>query len=1109
MKQSKKVLSFLLALVIGISASSVGFFAFAQDTEQTNPVTIVEQEIDTWYSTHRNNMYSTKEADADKKAAAREAYDDINSKIKNLTDAQTISIDLAHYGYWLAVVSIDISRNNSSNPTKTPSTAEKCDVFQNNLSDMEDIMGAFPKEYKEVFDAFKPFTVKAGTYLGDTSKINFQNNDAAVSLLDELISNIKKLSYSGLLFSDYLTPANTGGFYVSSTSVRAVSGTTVGNLLKLLYAKNQDMMTASGKDPTFTYGNYVARTGSYGNYTYAWKAGKTAQNYVDDFNTYYAAYQTDIVEPSEKTYQDIYEIYSVFSQYQGIAEVAEAITAAGTKIIKNETVTSAEVKAAIEKYNNLSATAKSFYDSIASRSDSKLLPYANNQYTVDTITPTLAYTKSSSVSSYKLSDLLKKCNDFLNDLLLQEFVEYIEKTDLNKKTDKIIKAAQEQYAALPSAFKSKIPDETLAKFMELVKPDVDMSDLSAQVKAFKQTKVTLPKNSPLANEEGGIQYAVDQLWDLVAKQILPLVANDLKLSQGLDPILKSKVYTNEMVSKIFSLYAMLSHDESIVVESPKLSLGTVIGMIASPTNIAKMLEEEKFAVAAEKVKAYSSFKDTAEMNKFDALAAEKFENGDFGFQDGDREGFFNALLAVLRPITTLLAPGAKAAGIVAINANMFDYVTDEGEYVEGAYAKLIPLLEQIGLTSLPTTAEYKKNYYDTVKSQSTYIAADKLVSPIIDSLLTDVLDMVSPDPLNGLIKVLPRLAYVISSDMVNDCVKNALGQLGMLSGLAGSLDLSSKAIDNMITGAPIDLTSLAGTECKIQLKPIDWKTLANCATVKSVKSVSNSNAYFVLRTGDTQTCFTTVFYYVYSVAFADSENYSAIKNLLNSKLGTVGGIVTGITDGFAGKTPIEGYEQFLNFFKAPRIELPEIKPIPEITITGANKIDASKCTAKLSCKTYNYNAKAHKPSVTVKYGNKTLKNGTDYTVTYLGNCTNTGKHAVLVVFKGEYTGSKYLYFNIKPKATTIKSVSAGKKSFTVKWNKKSSQITGYQIQYSTSKNFKNAKTITVNSTSAESKKISKLKAKKKYYVRVRTYKYLCGVKTYSTWSKAKTVTTKK
>ncbi|MFR5875658.1 MAG: fibronectin type III domain-containing protein [Eubacterium sp.] len=866
------------------------------------------------------------------------------------------------------------------------------------------------------------------------------------------------------------------------------------------------MMSDSGSNPAFSHANYVSRTGSYGNYTYTWKSGATPQKYIDDFNNYLSLYESDVVEPSIKSYKDLYDIFASFSEFQGLAEVDAVITAAGTKIIEEQSVSAAEVKAAIEKHNSLSATAKQLYDNLSSRSDSRLLPYAKNAYTIDTITPELAYTKPSSVATYKLSDLMNKCNDFLNDLLLQEFNEYIQNADLDKKTDKMVKTAQEKYVALPSEFKNKISSEVFEKFMQLIKPDKNLSNLSDQVTAFQKTKVTLPE----IGKDGGVQYAVDRIWDLVAVDILPLISSDIKLQDGLDNILESKVYTNEMVSKIFALYATLSHNETVVVESPKLTLGAVIGLVASPTNIAKMLEEDKYSAAAEKIKPYSSFKDTDTMNKFDALAAEKFENGDFGFEDGDREGFFDALLAVLRPITSLLAPGAKAAGLVAINANMFDYVTDEGEYVEGAYAHLIPILEQIGLTSLPTVEEYKKDYYDTVEKQSTAIAADRLVRPIIDSLLTDVLDMVSPDPLNGIIKIIPRLAYVISTDMLNDNVKAALGQLGMLSGLAGSLDLSAQAINDKLTSSPIDLTSLAGTECKIHLKAIDWEKLANCATVKSTSSVSNSNAYFVLRTGDTETCFTTVFYYVYSIAFADSENYSTIKTLLNSLLGgTIAGIVTGITDKFAGKNFVDGYGDFLSIFNSALIELPDVEPLPEISLIPEKKISAKKCTAKLSCNSYNYNGKTHKPSVTVKYGKKALKNGTDYTVQYVDSCKNTGKHAVMVVFKGEYTGIKYLYFNIKPKSTTIKSVKAGKKSFTVKWKKNASQTTGYQIQYCTSKSFKNAKTVTVNSTSTVSKKVSGLKAKKKYYVRVRTYKHSCGVKTYSAWSKAKTVTVKK
>ena len=89
--------------------------------------------------------------------------------------------------------------------------------------------------------------------------------------------------------------------------------------------------------------------------------------------------------------------------------------------------------------------------------------------------------------------------------------------------------------------------------------------------------------------------------------------------------------------------------------------------------------------------------------------------------------------------------------------------------------------------------------------------------------------------------------------------------------------------------------------------------------------------------------------------------------------------------------------------------------------------------------------------------------------------------------------------------TTITSVKAQNKAFTVKWKKKSS-ITGYQIQYSTNSKFKKGnKSIKIKNAKTISKKITKLKAAKKYYVRIRTYKG----KKYSKWSKVKSIKTTK
>ena len=177
------------------------------------------------------------------------------------------------------------------------------------------------------------------------------------------------------------------------------------------------------------------------------------------------------------------------------------------------------------------------------------------------------------------------------------------------------------------------------------------------------------------------------------------------------------------------------------------------------------------------------------------------------------------------------------------------------------------------------------------------------------------------------------------------------------------------------------------------------------------------------------------------------------------------------------------------------------------TVTKASSI-------KLKATSLTYNGKVRTPKVIVKdRTGKTLVKNTDYTVSYAKGRKYVGKYAVKITFKGKYSGTKTLYFTIKPKATSISSLKAGSKKFTVKWKKQATQTTGYQVQYSASSKFSKAKAVTVGKNTTVSKKISKLSGKKKYYVRVRTYKTVKingkSIRIYSGWSKAKTVTTKK
>ena len=167
---------------------------------------------------------------------------------------------------------------------------------------------------------------------------------------------------------------------------------------------------------------------------------------------------------------------------------------------------------------------------------------------------------------------------------------------------------------------------------------------------------------------------------------------------------------------------------------------------------------------------------------------------------------------------------------------------------------------------------------------------------------------------------------------------------------------------------------------------------------------------------------------------------------------------------------------------------------------------------------YTYNKKAQRPLVTkVKAGDLTLKK-TDYSVTYSKNASkDVGGYTITVQSKNpNYDGKVTKTYIINPIGTSITKLKASSKSATVTWKKQKTKmskttITGYQIQASLKKSFKSiASKATVKGASKTSGQLTKLKAGKKYYVRIRTYKTI-GKNTYfSDWKVyKKTVKVKK
>ena len=220
----------------------------------------------------------------------------------------------------------------------------------------------------------------------------------------------------------------------------------------------------------------------------------------------------------------------------------------------------------------------------------------------------------------------------------------------------------------------------------------------------------------------------------------------------------------------------------------------------------------------------------------------------------------------------------------------------------------------------------------------------------------------------------------------------------------------------------------------------------------------------------------------------------------------------GVTVKLNGKTLKNGTDYTVSYSNNTKVGTATVKITGKGNYTGSVsktfkiKNNFKKATVS-GISTKAFTGKNITQSITVKYNGKTLKNGTDYTVSYSSN-KNIGTATVKIAGKGSYTGTITKTFKINPAKQEIQKLTAKSKAFFVDWAQKGS-ATGYEIQYATNSKFTSAKKVTITNNKTDKTTVSKLSGKKKYYVRVRSYTTVKGTKYYGAWSSTKTVTTKK
>lgn len=166
-----------------------------------------------------------------------------------------------------------------------------------------------------------------------------------------------------------------------------------------------------------------------------------------------------------------------------------------------------------------------------------------------------------------------------------------------------------------------------------------------------------------------------------------------------------------------------------------------------------------------------------------------------------------------------------------------------------------------------------------------------------------------------------------------------------------------------------------------------------------------------------------------------------------------------------------------------------------ITMTSSNRIQSAQVKVSVSDNAP-LSFYSNQPSVKVNQNGK---------VTIPRNYVGMVSIVIKAAETSSYTAaSKTVTITVNPQGTTLKKVKKkGSGKATVTW-KKNKEVSGYEVSYSTSSTFKNAKTKVIKKSKTSKVTLKKLK-RKKYYIRIRTFKTIGGRKYYSAWSKKKTI----
>lgn len=557
------------------------------------------------------------------------------------------------------------------------------------------------------------------------------------------------------------------------------------------------------------------------------------------------------------------------------------------------------------------------------------------------------YATSVSTTKKQAGALYLQCADIAQYDKFTAFLAVIDSIDEPYTNEDIVRA-KDAYNEVPSSLRANIPEEVNAKYKAILasiapdRPSLDEPDLAV----FKKTVVTYPEK---ATKEQ-VATALPRLQNLLCDVLLPILGVD----GGLTGMVENGIYTNYTVAVVANALYQLIKDVSGELIKPDFE------------SLAKALTEDKFQGAVKLInaavaegnkagqaafdaaEARGEYKDLSNSQKKTVLAdlqnAEKtarfaelqFPNGAFGFQDGDKEGFLDAVSALFRPLS-LLTMVLKFENTIS---------TTSGTYTYNAYELLVPIFELLDLKGYMSSHEY--TLY--VKEHPSNAQMDARIRPILVPVF-NLIDDFAAYPLDTLLDVLPKLAYGLESGIINEQIQALIGSLGMGIGNSIHIELTSEFLYDTIAPMLKDIvvreagvneeTGEKITEVKISIN-LDkakflqmMKDMSGCGDAVIKNSKARGQAYRLGIDSDKPDAFVVLFRWLYG-EITTKDNMRAIKTVIDSTdLNSVVKLLIKTVLNRVAETPTDDALVALVNLAAPKA--PEIKLPGEIGDLFPNK----------------------------------------------------------------------------------------------------------------------------------------------------------------------------